>query len=121
MTARRSGEPGATRSCPHCKTTILESMAVCPACRHHVRFDQSANLAARPTRTALRIEGRLQQPEGETSEYHVLVTIRDDAGSEIARELIGVGAMQPGESRTFTLAVETTADGRRPRRPGIRH
>ena len=28
-----------TRVCPHCKATILASAAVCPSCRHHLRFD----------------------------------------------------------------------------------
>ena len=37
MSAMRPGETGATRTCPHCKTTILESAAVCPACRGHLR------------------------------------------------------------------------------------
>ena len=29
---------GRTRSCPHCKATILESSAICPQCRHHLKF-----------------------------------------------------------------------------------
>ena len=40
MSTARVGAPGATRSCPHCKATILESANVCPICRHHLRFDR---------------------------------------------------------------------------------
>ena len=33
------------------------------------------------------------------------MTICNDEGQEIARKLIGVGALNPGEQRTFTLSV----------------
>ena len=46
MSAMRPGETGATRTCPHCKATLLESAAVCPACRGHLRFDAPAVEAA---------------------------------------------------------------------------
>ena len=36
----------------------------------------------------------------------MLLTIRNDRGEEIARQVVGVGALQPGDGRTFTLAVE---------------
>ena len=39
MSSVRPGSPGATRECPHCRETILESAGVCPACRHYLRFD----------------------------------------------------------------------------------
>ena len=32
MSTVRPGEPGATRQCPHCRETILESAVVCPSC-----------------------------------------------------------------------------------------
>ena len=50
MSAPRPGETGATRTCPHCKTTILESAAVCPACRGHLRLDATAPDPARDLR-----------------------------------------------------------------------
>jgi hypothetical protein len=31
MNAVRPIAPGATRSCPHCKSTVLASASVCPA------------------------------------------------------------------------------------------
>jgi hypothetical protein len=34
------------------------------------------------------------------------LSIRNDRGEEIVRQIVGVGAMQPLEQRTFTLAVE---------------
>jgi hypothetical protein len=39
-------------------------------------------------------------------EYSVVVSIRNESGKEIARKLIGVGAMAPDEMRTFNLSVE---------------
>jgi len=43
---------------------------------------------------------------GEPWEYSVSVTIRNDRGEEIGRQIIGVGALNPNEQRTFTFAVE---------------
>jgi len=123
MSAARPGTPGATRQCPHCRETILESAGVCPACRHYLRFDASSEAAAEPAITPLRIEGGIRHPEdGEPWEYTVVVTIRNDRGVEIARKLIGVGAMNPNEQCTFTLSVEAvTAKGKRPVKGGTRH
>jgi uncharacterized protein YbaR (Trm112 family) len=107
MSSVRPGSPGATRACPHCKETILESATVCPACRHHIRFDGDKAGAEPAVPSPLQIEGSIRQPAGaEAWEYSVVVTIRDERGQELARKLIGVGAMTPNELRTFTLAVE---------------
>ena len=35
-----------------------------------------------------------------------LLTIRNERGDEVARRIVGVGAMQPDEQRSFSLAVE---------------
>lgn len=103
-----SGAAGATRACPHCKTIILESSPVCPACRGHLRFDSAAQ-TVRPSTTSLKVEGSLRQPpDGNAVEYSMLLVIRNERGEEVARHLVGVGAMRPGEGRTFTLTVETT-------------
>jgi len=107
----RPGSPGATRACPHCKETILESAAVCPQCKHHVRFagagGGSAALETGETLTALKIEGSIRQPADVAAwEYSVVVSIKNEQGKEIARKLIGVGAMAPDELRTFNLSVE---------------
>ena len=111
MSNIRPGSPGSTRACPHCKETILESASVCPACKHHVRFAGAGGTApgteADATLTALRIEGSIRQPADVAAwEYSVVVSIKNEAGKEIGRKLIGVGAMAPDELRTFNLSVE---------------
>ena len=123
MSTARPGTPGATRTCPHCRDTILESATVCPACRHYVRFDAGTEAAQGPSLTALRIEGSIRHPpDGEAWEYTVVVSIKDDRGQEIANKLIGVGAMQPNEQRTFTLSVEAvSAQGKNLAKRGTRH
>jgi hypothetical protein len=123
----RSGSAGATRQCPHCRETILESADVCPACRHYLRFDagtQGAEAAPDAAElTPLRIEGSIRHPpEGEPWEYTVVVTIRNDRGEEIAHKLIGVGAMNPNEQRSFTLSVEAASvKAKVPGKGGMRH
>ena len=110
MSNVRPGSPGATRECPHCRETILESASVCPACRHHLRFGASVEAPPEPALTPLRIEGSIRHPaDGEAWEYTVVVSIRNDRDEEIARKLIGVGAMNPNEQRTFTLSVEASS------------
>ena len=107
MSAVRPGSAGATRECPHCRETILESAGVCPVCRHHLRFDADAEVSPEPALTPLRIEGSIRHPaDGNPWEYTVAVSIRNDRGEEIAHKLIGVGAINPNEQRTFVLQVE---------------
>jgi hypothetical protein len=109
---RQQAAPGATRTCPHCRATILDSASVCPACRHHLRFDPGSAAAAVPTSTPLRVEGTIKHPAvGEPWEYSVLLSIRNDRGEEIARQVVGVGALHSNQQRTFTLAVEVFAAG----------
>ncbi len=124
----RPGAAGATRTCPHCKTTILESASICPSCRHYLRFDaaEAASTASGSVEatTALQVEGTIRHPsDGGAWEYCVVLTIRDDEGNEVAHQVVGVGAMHPGEERTFSLAVEVVAtkDMRRPAKRGTRH
>jgi len=110
----RVGTPGKTRICPHCKTTILESSSVCPGCNHHLRFDPKAiaESRARATFSALRVEGAFRNPEGVDSwEYSVVVSVRNERGEEVARKVVGVGALAPSEARTFTLSVDVFAPG----------
>lgn len=103
---------GATRTCPHCRTTILQSAAVCPACKKHLRFEPGASKAsaAMPAFSPLRVEGTIRHPDaGEAWEYSVMISIRNERGEEVTRQVVGVGALQPGEGRTFTFAVEVFA------------
>lgn len=99
---------GATRTCPHCRATILESAVICPGCRHHLRFDKDAKPGgAAATRTAWQIEGTIDPERTDTpSEYTILVTVRNERNEEISRQVINVGALQGMERRTFSLSVE---------------
>jgi len=38
-----------------------------------------------------------------------MVTIVNDRGVELTRQIVGVGAIKPGEQRKFTVAVEVFA------------
>jgi len=103
--------PGSTRICPHCRAVILQSASVCPSCRKHLRFEPGAEgTAAIPTLSPLRVEGAIRPPSGgEPWEYAVVISIRNDRGEEVTRQVVGVGAISPGEERTFTFAVEAYA------------
>jgi len=111
------GTAGATRTCPHCRETILESAGVCPSCRHKLRFNEPTSAIAAPASVPLRVEGSFRNPvDGGAWEYSMVLTIRNERGEEIARKLVGVGAMRPDEQRTFSLSVEmnpTVAGGKR--------
>jgi len=110
MSSLRLGNAGATRECPHCRETILDSASVCPACRHYLRFDAGADVPRAPALTPLRIEGSIRHPaDGEPWEYTIVVSMRNDRGEEIAHRLIGVGAMNANEQCTFTLSVEAVS------------
>lgn len=114
MSTTRQAVPGATRTCPHCRATILESAAICPGCKHHLRFEPGAARKAVPSFSPLHVEGTIRHPSvGEAWEYSMVVTIRNDRGEEIARQVIGVGALQPQDGRTFTLDVEVFKPGER--------
>ena len=123
MTSVRVGGAGATRECPHCREIVLESAAVCPACGHYLRYGARVEAPQVPALTPLRIEGCIRHPaDGEPWEYTVVVSIYNDRGEEIARKLVGVGAMNPNEQRTFTLSVEAvSAKAKGPGKGGTRH
>lgn len=99
---------GRTRSCPHCRATILESSAVCPACRHHLRFENRRGEEPGPaSQVALKVSGQFARTASAgPGEYHVVVVIRDSHGAELARKVIGVGGLAPGEERKVDLSVE---------------
>jgi hypothetical protein len=104
----RRAAVGKTRSCPHCRATILESAAVCPACRHHLRFEKRRGEQPAPaSQVALRVSGEFARAAASgPGEYHVVVVIRDASGAELARKVIGVGGLAPGEERMVDLTVE---------------
>jgi hypothetical protein len=100
---------GATRSCPHCKSTILQSSAVCPACRHFLRFE-TVKVPSKTLTSAepLRLEAIVRQPvDGDGCEYSLVVVVTNDRGEELTRQVIDVGSIKPAEARTFTVLVES--------------
>lgn len=112
MSSTRAAAPGTTRKCPHCRATILESASICPQCRHHLRFDPGARERAEAAATTLKVAGTVRRPAGsEAAEYAVVVAIRNEQGEELSRHVVGVGALQPEEARTFTVTVELQKPG----------
>jgi len=108
MSLIRSGSPGATRVCPHCKATVLESAAVCPGCRHHLRFGGTAH-ALEPGEgyCALSVDGTIAHTQtSEPCEYCVVLEVRDDRGEQLTRQVVGVGVLQSGERRRLNVSVE---------------
>lgn len=116
LRGRFGGAAGRTRVCPHCKATILESALVCPQCRHHLHFTGAAAAPPEPAGfTALKVEGTVHHPQrGGGWEYSVVLTIRNEKGEELSRQVVGVGALREAQSRTFTLSVEVLTPGGRP-------
>jgi len=106
--AARTDTAGKTRTCPHCKATILESLTICPGCLHHLRFDQQAAKRQAEAASALRVEGVIAHPATapEPWEYFVVISVRNERGEEVARQVVNVGALRNAETRTFTLSVE---------------
>ena len=107
MSSIRRTPAGATRTCPHCRAVVLQSTSVCPSCRKHLRFAQGGGAAAVPTFSPLRVEGAIRHKNSDDAwEYAVTVSITNERGEEISRQIVGVGAIPRGEQRKFTVAVE---------------
>jgi hypothetical protein len=105
--ASRPSPTGKTRTCPHCKAVILESLSICPGCMHHLRFDSEAAKRQVAATSALKVEGIIRHPPVEDAwEYYVTISIRNDRGEEVDRQVVNVGALQGAEKRTFTFSVE---------------
>jgi hypothetical protein len=107
MSSLRSGAPGATRVCPHCKATVLETAAICPGCRHHLRFSAEAGQATVDEGyCALSVDGSIaHKVASEPCEYFVVLDIRNERGEQLARQVVGVGVLQPGEVRHLNVSV----------------
>ncbi|HET9066710.1 MAG TPA: hypothetical protein VFN22_12890 [Gemmatimonadales bacterium] len=107
MSSRTRSAPGTTRTCPHCRTTILDSANICPSCRSYLRFDPTNQPKERATVQPLRIEGTVRHTAGgEAWEYNVVVTVTNERGEEVGRHVVGVGALKPDELRQVSLAFE---------------
>jgi hypothetical protein len=108
MNGARPGTPGATRVCPHCKATVLESASICPGCRHHLRFSSSGTPAESASGySALCVDGTIRhQRAADPCEYCVVVEVRNEQGEPVTRQVISVGVLQPGEARRLNLSVD---------------
>ena len=105
--ASRPVPTGKTRTCPHCKAVILESLSICPGCLHHLRFDQEAAKRQVAASSALKVEAVIRHPPLEEAwEYFIVIAVRNDKGEEVSRQVVNVGSLQPAEKRTFSLSVE---------------
>ncbi|HLK71873.1 MAG TPA: hypothetical protein VKT19_07945 [Steroidobacteraceae bacterium] len=106
MSTLRAGQPGATRLCPHCKATVLESASICPGCRHHLRFSGGLQLAEE-SYTALSVDGTIaHRQSAHPCEYCIVLDISNERGEQVMRQVVGVGALQPGELRRLNLSVQ---------------
>ncbi|HEX4023117.1 MAG TPA: hypothetical protein VHX52_00190 [Steroidobacteraceae bacterium] len=108
MSTVRAGQTGATRVCPHCKAIVLESAAVCPGCRHHLRFNSVGKRSGEADAyCALSIDGTIAHRQtGEPCEYCIVLDITNERGEQLVRQVVGVGALQPGELRRLNLSVD---------------
>lgn len=106
MSAARPAALGNTRNCPHCKSTVLASASICPACQHHLRFNIPTAPAAQTGYAALQVEGTVRHKEpDEPCEFCVVLAIADENGKQISRQVVGVGVLQPEEMRRFSVSV----------------
>jgi hypothetical protein len=107
MSVARQGTLGATRVCPHCKATVLQSANICPGCQHHLRFNTVNAEPQAQALSAMRIEGSINHADrGESCEYCVVIAITNEKGEKLARHVVGVGALQPGERHKYSFSVE---------------
>ena len=117
MSSLRSGTPGATRVCPHCKATVLETAAICPGCRHHLRFSAEAGQSSVDEGyCALSVDGSIAHKQAsEPCEYFIVLDIRDERGEQLARQVVGVGVLQPGSCGICMYRSACGRCGPRPR------
>lgn len=55
----------------------------------------------------MRLDGSIHHPaKGEPCEYCVVVSITNEKGEKLARQVVGVGALQPGERHRYSFSVE---------------
>ena len=55
----------------------------------------------------MRIEGTIQHPtRDEQCEYCVVVSITNERGEKVARQVVGVGALQPGERHKYSFSID---------------
>src|SRR5271157_1620015 len=107
MSVARPSTVGATRICPHCKAVVLQSANICPGCQHHLRFNSANAEPQTEGLPAMRIAGSIQHSgRDESCEYCVVVSITNEQGEKIARQVVGVGALQPGEKHKYSFSID---------------
>jgi hypothetical protein len=114
MKASRASIIGESRSCPHCKATILKSSVSCPLCHHVLRFvSVGRDPRSYPTACPFSLEGTINNPGNqEVMEYSIFMEIRDENGKLVSKQTVGVGALHRAEKRTFSLRVEVFSPAR---------
>jgi hypothetical protein len=121
MNSAGRGAPGSTRICPHCKATVLMSANICPGCQHHLRFNAAGAESQAEGISALKIEGTIQRPPSEGQcEYCVVVSITNERGEKVARQVVGVGALNPGERHSYSFSVDLLPTRPVPPAPPVR-
>ncbi|HEX4242631.1 MAG TPA: hypothetical protein VHZ53_14575, partial [Steroidobacteraceae bacterium] len=61
--------------------------------------------------------GTIQHPVREEScEYCVVIAITNERGEKVARHVVGVGALQPGERHKYSFSVDVMPDRPGPKR-----
>jgi hypothetical protein len=54
----------------------------------------------------MRLEGTIAHPGRTESEYCVVISITNEQGEKIARHVVGVGALAPGERPKLSISVD---------------
>ena len=87
---------------------MLESAAVCPGCRHHLRFSGSGQArAADESYCALSVDGTIaHKASASPASIASCWMSADERGEQLVRQVVGVGVLQPGELRRVNLSVE---------------
>ena len=107
MSVARPSQKAATRVCPHCKATVLASANICPGCQHHLRFNAGLASDQPASLSAMRVAGTIEHQGADAQcEYCVVVSIANERGEKLARQVVGVGALQPGERHTYSFSVD---------------
>jgi hypothetical protein len=86
---------------------VLESAAVCPGCHHHLRFGGSGTQSPDETYSALSLDGTIShRGSDKPCEYCIVVDVRSERGETLVRQVVGVGALQPGDLRRVNVSID---------------
>lgn len=82
------------------------SANICPGCHHHLRFNAAGSDVQATGTSALRVDGVIRHSGAEECEYCVVVSILNERGEKVTRQVVGVGALQPGERHAYSFSVD---------------